>query len=147
MKRTVQISTFLGALSLAIPAMADFEKDVLPVLENKCMACHREAYKTASGRTKKPKGGLRLDNPAEILKGGDSQEDGDASLTPKDSGKSLIYGRVTLDKDHDDFMPPEGKADPLTDAELKALKDWIDAGADFGDWKGTKFDAEGNKVE
>jgi len=136
----------LGALLIANPATAaDFKADVLPVLESKCMGCHRAPYKSSTGRTKKPKGKLDLSTPEAIMKGG-SEGEGTA-IVAKDSAGSLAIKRVMLDEDHDDFMPPqgEGKPKPLTDAELTALKAWIDAGADFGDWKGTEFDAEGNK--
>ena len=149
MKRIFTTSAFLGTLGFALPAMAaDFEKDVLPMLEEKCMSCHRSPYKTSSGRTKKPKGGLDMSTPDGLKAGGSSQEDGDKSIVAKDSANSLVVKRVTLDKDHDDFMPPqgEGKPAPLTDAELTALKAWIDAGAETGGWKGTKFDADGKKV-
>jgi len=33
-------------------------------------------------------------------------------------------------------MPPEGKGDRLTDAEVATLKKWIESGAKFGSWKG-----------
>jgi len=148
MNRKSLIATALGAIAFVLPAAAvDFEKEVLPTLENKCMGCHRAPYKTSSGRTKKPKGGLRMDNPTEMMKGGDSQEDGDKAIAAKSSAKSLVIARVTLDKDHDDFMPPqgEGKPKPLTDAELTAFKAWIDSGADFGAWKGTAFNDDGTK--
>lgn len=142
MNRKLLSLTAIGSLTFALQASAvDFEKDLLPVLEKKCMSCHREAYKTSTGRTKKPKGGLRMDTPDEMKKGGD----GESSLVAKDSAKSEIYKRVILDAEHDDFMPPKG--DALTKDEVKALKEWIDAGAEFGAWKGTKFDAEGKKVE
>ena len=143
MKTALKTTTLLGSLALVLPATAaDFKKDVLPLLEKKCMSCHREAYKTSSGRTKKPKGKLILSTPAGIKAGG---SEGDA-IVAKNSAKSLAYTRVTLDKTDDDFMPPEDKGDPLTEAELKALKEWIDAGAETGDWKGTKFDDAGKKI-
>ena len=142
MNRKLIIATAVGSLAFALQATgADFNKYVLPMLEEKCMQCHRSPYKTATGRTKKPKGGLNLSTPDGFKEGGDS---GDA-VVAKDVSKSLVYERVTLDKDHDDFMPPEGKADPLTDAELKALKEWIEGGADLGDWNGTAFDADGTQ--
>ena len=143
MNRYSLITTLLLFSALKITSSAaDFKADVLPLLEKKCMSCHREAYKTSSGRTNNPKGKLILSTREGIKKGG---SEGDA-IVAKDSAKSLAYTRVTLDKDHDDFMPPEGKADPLTADELKALKEWIDGGAETGDWKGTKFDAEGKKI-
>ncbi len=144
MTRKFLFATAIGSASLILPSgAADFATDVLPVLEQKCMGCHRAPYKTASGRTKKPKGDLRLDNPEEIGKGGD----GGTAIVGGNLDESSVYQRVILDQDHDDFMPPqgEGKPAPLTEAELTALKEWIEAGADYGDWTGTEFDAEGNK--
>lgn len=150
MKRILKTSALLGALTLAAPAMADFEKDVLPILEKKCMGCHRAPYKTSSGRTKKPKGDLRLDTPENIKKGGEYQEEeGKNTITPKDSAKSLLYTLTQLEEGDDDVMPPEGETKPkrLTDEESKAIKDWIDGGADFGKWTETKFTDDGKKIE
>ena len=121
----------------------DFEKQVLPVLETKCMSCHREAYKDPKrGRLKKPKGDYRMDGPEHIVKAGESEKVG---VTAGDADKSEALARVLLDEDHDDFMPPKG--DPLTKEEVALLKSWIEAGAKFGAWKGTKFTPEGEKVE
>src|SRR6185436_15368438 len=41
----------------------DFENEILPILKNNCLACHNET---------KPKGGLVLEPPQTILKGGDT---------------------------------------------------------------------------
>jgi hypothetical protein len=154
MKRILKTSALLGALTLAAPAMADFDKDVLPILEKKCMGCHRAPYKTTTSsgriRTKKPKGDLRLDSPENVKKGGEQQEeDGKNAITAKDSAKSLLYTLTQLEEGHDDVMPPEGETKPkrLTEEESKAIKDWIDGGADFGKWTGTKFTDEGKKIE
>ena len=118
----------LAALSI-IPAEAkvDFEKQVLPFIQKRCIECH-DAPKVVDGKTKKPKAELRLDSPAEIMKG---SENGPV-LKPKESGKSSLYEVVTLPKDDDMHMPPKG--DPLTAAEIALLKTWIDEGADFGNW-------------
>ena len=121
----------------------NFEKELLPVLEKKCMGCHREAYKDPKrGRTKKPKGDLRMDTPEHMVKAGESEK---VALTAGEVDKSEIYARVTLSEDSDDFMPPKG--DPLTKDEVALLKKWIEGGAKFGAWKGTKFTPEGDKVE
>jgi len=141
------IITLLASISVSssVPAeeagTVQFEKDVLPVLEMKCMTCHREAYKDSKGRTKKPKGDLRMDHPEELLKGGES---GDA-VVPKKPEDSLMLKRVSLPEDDDDFMPPKG--DPMTEAEVAMLKKWIAEGASFGNWKGTKFTPEGDKID
>ncbi len=124
----------LSLLVLALPALQSraapaFEKDIWPVLEAKCVDCHRATYEE-NGRKKEPKAGLRLDAAWAIVKG---SENGPV-LKPGDAAKSYLYEVTTLPKDDDMFMPPKG--DPLTGAEKKLLKDWIDAGADFGGWEG-----------
>ena len=127
-------STFLALSSLSLLASpawgaVDFEKQLLPVLQKKCMECHK-APVVENGKKKEPKADLRLDAAWAILKG---SENGPI-LKPGDSAKSGIYHVVTLPKDDDDFMPPKG--DPMTPEEVKLLKEWIDGGANFGTWKG-----------
>ena len=99
------------------------------------MSCHREPYKTNFGRTKKPKGNLILNTPEGIKKG-----DKGKAIVAKNPSASSIYIRVTLKKEHDKFMPPQGKEEPLTTKELKNLEEWIKPGADTGDWKGKNFE-------
>lgn len=122
----VLAAAFFGAQGL--PAV-DFTKQILPVLEKKCLDCHKAPYEE-DGRVKKPKGGLRLDAAWAMLKGGETGP----ALVPGDVAKSYLHEVVTLPKDDDMFMPPKG--DPLTAEEIQLLKDWIAAGADFGGWKG-----------
>ena len=111
----------------SVHAKVDFEKQVLPFLKERCLDCH-QAPRTVDGKLKKPKGELRLDTPAEIMKGGENG----SVLTPKASSKSSLFEVVTLPKDDDKHMPPKG--DPLTPQEVALLRTWIDEGADFGNW-------------
>lgn len=108
-----------------------FEKEILPFLNKKCVDCHRAPYEE-NGRKKEPKAGLRLDASWAILKG---SENGPV-LTPGAPDKSAIYESVTLPKDDDAHMPPKG--DDLTAEEIAVLKKWIEEGADFGGWIGSK---------
>ena len=108
-------------------AKVDFEKQVLPFLKERCFDCH-QAPRTVDGKLKKPKADLRLDGPAEIMKGGENG----TVVTPKASSKSSLFEVVTLPKDDDKHMPPKG--DPLTPQEIALLRTWIDEGADFGNW-------------
>lgn len=120
-----------GTAALALPAHAavSFEKQILPVLEAKCLGCHKAPF-MEDGKLKKPKADLRLDAAWAMLKGAESGP----ALVPGNLAKSYMYEVVTLPKDDDMFMPPKG--DPLTADELKLLKEWIESGADFGGWKG-----------
>jgi hypothetical protein len=110
-------------------AAVNFEKDLLPVLQKKCLDCH-SAPTVVDGKKKNPKGGLRLDAAWAMLKGGETGP----ALVPKDLAKSYLHEVVNLPKDDDMFMPPKG--DPMTAAEIALLKEWIESGADFGGWKG-----------
>jgi len=132
------------ALGLVLPTVAgavDFEKEVLPVLEKKCMGCHRADYVDArTGRNKSAKSGYRMDTAALIVKGGDEN---DANIVAGDPDKSPVYTYTNLDEEDDFFMPTKG--DALTDDEKKLLKQWIKDGAKFGTWKESKFNADGTK--
>lgn len=105
-----------------------FERDVLPVLEQRCFRCHRGV--DGKGRKRVPKGGLRLDGSAWILRGGDLGP----ALVPGDPGQSSLYQRIVLPDDDDEKMPAKGK--PTTPEENELLRAWIAQGADFGGWVG-----------
>jgi hypothetical protein len=91
-----------------------FEKNVRPVLVNRCYECH-------SAETK-PAGFLRVDDRNGLLKGGDSGP----AVVPGDPEKSLIIQRITH-KDPKRRMPKEGGL--VTEAELANITTWIKDGA------------------
>ncbi len=124
-------------LAGAVHAEVSFEKEVWPLLEKSCVECHRAAYEEA-GRTKKPKGGLRLDAAWAILAGGE----GGKVVEPGAPDKSDLLARTMLPEDEDDFMPPKGTK--WTDADKDIVRRWIAEGAGFGGWEGS---AEGKPVE
>lgn len=107
----------LFCVSSAHAAPVDFDRDVLPFLKDNCIACHN---KTTT------KGGLNMETPELMAKGGDS----DAGLIPGKGAESIIY--LAAAHDWDSEMPPKGnKVDAvnLTSQQLAMLKDWIDQGA------------------
>jgi cytochrome c len=64
----MNLTPFILLVALPIADMkraepVDFEKEVLPILKNNCLACHNQT---------KAKAGLILETPQSILKGGDS---------------------------------------------------------------------------
>ncbi|MCB1226131.1 MAG: hypothetical protein KDK99_10005 [Verrucomicrobiales bacterium] len=132
------------ALALAtVPGLraedVDFQKQVLPIFEKHCFECHQAPRYDDTGRLKKPKSGLRMDNPELLLEGGDGTDaDGGetgVALTPGDPDKSTIYTFMMLADDHEYVMPPE-KKDRMTAEEKEVVKQWIAQGAKVGDWKG-----------
>ena len=95
-------------------AGVDYFKDIQPILEKRCYDCHQGA---------KAKGGLRIDDHASMIAGGES---GEPAIVPGNVEKSTLIHRITTD-DEDDIMPPKG--DPLTKGEIDLLKRWIQGGA------------------
>ena len=95
----------------------DFEKEILPILKNNCLACHNKTTTKAE---------LILETPQDILKGGESGK----AVVPKRSGDSLLL-KVAAHQEKP-MMPPKNnkvEASDLTSDELGLLKLWIDQGA------------------
>ena len=101
---------------LQVEQKVDFVKNIQPILEFSCVACHREG---------EDDGGLRLDQKEFALKGGDSGP----ALVPLQPEKSPLYTLTTLPADHDDLMPPSNKGGPLPKEEIDMLRMWIEQGA------------------
>ena len=90
-----------------------FEKQIRPILANRCYECHSAEKKT--------KGGLALDTAESTLKGGDTSP----ALVAGDPEKSLMIEAVRY-KNHDLQMPPKRQ---LSAEEIKSLEDWVKMGA------------------
>ena len=97
----------------------DFQKDIQPLLKNKCSRCH-------SGH--EAKGGFSINTRTTLLDG----------AKPGDSAVSLLYQLITS-KDPDERMPSKGE--PLTVEEIALIKTWIDEGIawtegyNFANWR------------
>ncbi len=122
----------LPLATLPADAAVNFRTQLWPLLAKNCVDCHRAPHKDPSGKLVEPKGRLRLDGAALILKGG---SEGDA-VVPGDPDKSSLYQRILLPPDHEDVMPPTGKGTLFSFDDSELLKQWIIEGASFGDWKG-----------
>jgi hypothetical protein len=96
-------------------SVAFFETRVRPLLADKCYSCH-------SQESKKSKGGLLLDSPEGLLKGGDSGP----LFVAGAPDKSLLLKAVRY-KDADLRMPPGDKQ--LTAAQVADLEAWVKMGA------------------
>ncbi len=95
----------------------DFEKEILPVFKNNCLACHNLT---------KAKADLVLETPQTILKGGESGP----AVVPGRGAESLLLKAAAHQSDP--TMPPRDNkvaASNLTPQELGLLKLWIDQGA------------------
>ncbi|MFV1994784.1 MAG: DUF1549 domain-containing protein, partial [Verrucomicrobiales bacterium] len=116
--RTFLATVFAGLSSLSLLAQAsvavDFETEILPIFEDRCLDCHGPD---------KQKSELRVDRRATLLRGGDS---GLASLVPGDPEKSYLI-ELIKGLDPDSIMPEKG--DPLSADEIALLEKWIAEGA------------------
>jgi hypothetical protein len=92
-----------------------FEKEIRPVLVERCQKCHGPEKQWA---------GLRLDSRAGLLKGGD----GGPAVVPNQAGESELLRRVT-ESDESLRMPPAKGGGPLTERQVEAIRYWISAGA------------------
>lgn len=91
----------------------DFNRDIRPVLQQRCFACHGVLKQHA---------GLRLDSASAILQGGDSGP----IIEAKKPTSSLLLTRLKS-ADPSERMPPEGH--PLEESQIRAIAEWIDGGA------------------
>lgn len=109
----------------AAGVIVDFNRDVQPILEAKCLQCHGP---------ERPKGRFRLDNRELALKGGSEG----VAIIPGNSAESpLIHFVARMVPDME--MPPEGDGDPVTDAEIAILRAWIDQDVPWGETSVPEF--------
>lgn len=91
---------------------ATYDDNVVPILREKCFACHGQDRKS---------GGLRVNNYTSLMAGGGSG----AVIKPGDADGSLLYQLVTHKQEPN--MPP--KSPPLPKEMLDVIRQWIEAGA------------------
>lgn len=94
-----------------------FNRDVRPILTDKCYACHGPDAKTVEG-------GLRLDLEEE------AKDDSLAAIVPGKPDESEVVRRI-ISEDADEMMPPPQSHKPLTAQERETLVRWIAEGAPF----------------
>jgi WD40 repeat protein len=98
----------------------DFERDVYPILDAKCVACHNVAIN---------ENGLNLEDVKHIMKGGKRGP----SVVPKEPEKSSLFKLAS--RAAQPAMPPlpnKVEAAALTPKELGIIKQWILEGASAG---------------
>ncbi len=127
---------FSGAAGMAVEDLEFFEKQIRPVLAEKCYSCH-------AADAKKLKGGLQLDHREHLMAGGDTG----AAIVPGDIEKSLLVESIRYHNE-DLQMPPKER---LSAEIVKNFETWILAGAPWpeepvpqrdGKAKGEGFDLQ-----
>src|SRR5882672_6304061 len=106
------------SMKLAKTQRVDFVKDIQPILELNCVACHRDGH---------DKGKLRLDERDFAFKGGDNGA-GLVAFRPKES---RVYTATTLSAGDDALMPPAKKGGPMSKDKIELLARWIEQGASW----------------
>jgi hypothetical protein len=109
----------LGA-GAAETTKADFNRDIRPLLSDRCFTCHGPDSAARKGK-------LRLDVREAALK---ALDDGWAVIKPGDPAKSEVVHRIFTD-DEDDVMPPPKSNLKLSAEEKELLKRWIAEGAEY----------------
>jgi hypothetical protein len=106
---------------VCLPAAAEplqFNRDIRPILSDKCFACH-------GFDAKHREADLRLDEPEGAFK---ADKHGNAAIVPGKPDDSLLWYHITS-TDEDEVMPPPDSNKTLTDAEKATLRRWIEEGA------------------
>jgi len=113
-----KFSLFL-ATSAAVAGELEFNRDIRPILSDKCFHCHGPDKETREAK-------LRLDTREGALK--------KDAIVPGDLENSEVVYRITTDEE-EDRMPPEDSHLSLSKKEVKILKQWITEGAEYqGHW-------------
>ncbi len=92
-----------------------FNRDIRPLLSDKCFACHGPDAENAAA-------GLRLDLAEEAIDAG--------AIVPGEPSESELVDRILTD-DEDMVMPPADSHKELTASERELLVRWIEQGAKY----------------
>lgn len=118
---SLHIGVLLAVASLGVSLFAgeqdtakiDFARDVQPILSDKCYTCHGPDESTRQAD-------LRLDTEAGLLS--------HSNVIPGNPDDSELIRRLTSD-DPDERMPPPDSNLRITNAEVKSIRSWVEAGA------------------
>lgn len=95
-----------------------FNRDIRPILSDRCFACHGPDAMTREA-------GLRFDIP-------DGKEGALAfAIQPGSIKESEVWRRINSDDDDELMPPPDSHIKPLSNEEKQLLKKWIESGAQY----------------
>jgi len=121
--QTLFLTAALASASGAPAGKVDFDREIRPLLLEKCTTCHGPDEKERKGK-------LRLDVRADALE----DHDGSRAIVPGKPDESELVARIFTD-DKEDVMPPLKSKKTLTAEQKDLLKRWIAEGAEYkGHW-------------
>jgi hypothetical protein len=101
------------------PAAADFSVEVRPILAMHCFPCHGPDGASRAAE-------LRLDS----FQGATDDLGGYQAVKPGAPADSELIRRIEA-ADPDERMPPQEFHKPLTDAQIRVLRKWIESGGNY----------------
>src|SRR5262249_31843491 len=96
----------------------DFNRDIQPILSDKCFACHGPDEKERKAK-------LRFDRKDDAFK---PLKSGGYAIVPGRPEQSELVARLTT-KDEDELMPPPKSGKKLTPAQIDLVRRWVAEGA------------------
>ncbi|MDX2269913.1 MAG: DUF1553 domain-containing protein [Bryobacter sp.] len=115
--RTLYLPLFLVAAHVPGVAAIEFNRDVRPILSDKCFGCHGPDAKTKNIP-------LRLDLEAEAK----ADLGGRRAIVPGDAAQSGIIQRITTTSKAK-RMPPVFTGHEVSPSEVETLRQWVEEGA------------------
>ena len=124
MSRFLPLMLTLLLSPLTFSQEIQFNRDIRPILSNKCFLCH-------GPDEKKRKADLRLD----LREGAVADLGGYAAIVPGKPGESELLVRVAHDDPDEVMPPPRAKRGQLSRSEISLVRRWIEQGATYqGHW-------------
>lgn len=115
------VTFFVCAVTNSFAADIDFNRDIRPILSDKCFFCHGpDAHERQAD--------LRLDT----FDGATADLGGYSAIKPGDLATSVFIERITS-TDADVIMPPADSHKTLKPAEIELLKRWVAEGAQYAE--------------
>jgi hypothetical protein len=110
----------LAPAATAAESALAFNRDIRPILSDKCFPCH-------GFDSKQRKAGLRLDTKEGAFA---TTESGAIAIKPGDLAGSEVWRRIN-NSDPDERMPPSKSHKSLSTHEKEAIRQWIAGGASY----------------
>ena len=114
------LALLAAGIATTVRGAVDFNREVRPILSDKCFHCHGPDEGTRKGK-------LRLDTREGALR----VRDGVAAVVPGKAAESELLQRILSPHADEVMPPPESKLGRLSAGEVDTLRRWIEEGAEY----------------